>query len=614
MSPGSETLPKELTPDIVDISGKKFLGGCLLASIGIIILGQWIAFGAGIIAAEVLVTILCLFVFGSIRYRLDKNFLTYGAVLMIGATFFTGWWSSSFLRNAIQEEGVSALGEFVHHHLLTLHGLEALVHADTMLFILGLTFFVNVIAQTRLLESVSFAVLRKTKGNVVVTIAILTAIVSFASGILDGVSMIGLMIRTLVIILFLAKAKNPEILYAVIVSTIITTVCGMWLAYGEPPNLIMKTNLHPYLDNIFFLSYCLPIAIGSYLVVAWNIKRKLRFAKIKTDELDILDSHTADVRFLQAARHGEVLIPVEFIDGYREQLGAHLEAITYRLHQGEPLGSAMVKEGVPEKIRRELLGHFVTEELGEALDIHYTHIHHGDKDNINASEQKIKSIFETFHKRRIQSQIVGGLSFIPFIGFLVWHAMDHNISLFYASFAGFVVAFLGIFSLKKMRGLALHEAKIEFMEYLFLFPLFFSITLLQKSGFFSQISSMLQRGIELLGVSHVAYAQFLGATFLSAILDNNVVADFTSRGLHGLDIGILHLFSMAQIAGYALGGCWTHIGSAQSVVAYAFIRKEVDEHYTPFQWIKAITPTIIQLIILLTVFIYGWNIISKLWM
>jgi hypothetical protein len=37
-----------------------------------------------------------------------------------------------------------------------------------------------------------------------------------------------------------------------------------------------------------------------------------------------------------------------------------------------------------------------------------------------------------------------------------------------------------------------------------------------------------------MGQGHVAFAQFLGCTFLSAILDNNIVADFASRGLHGL--------------------------------------------------------------------------------
>ena len=104
--------------------------------------------------------------------------------------------------------------------------------------------------------------------------------------------------------------------------------------------------------------------------------------------------------------------------------------------------------------------------------------------------------------------------------------------------------------------------------------------------------------------SHVAYMQYTTATILSAILDNNVVADFASRGLHGLEIGILYLFSMAQIAGYAAGGCWTHIGSAQSVVAYAFVQREIDEHYTPFQWIKLMTPVIIQISILMAFVIY----------
>ena len=38
-------------------------------------------------------------------------------------------------------------------------GLDELIHADTMLFILGLTFFVSVIAQTRMLEGVTFFLL-----------------------------------------------------------------------------------------------------------------------------------------------------------------------------------------------------------------------------------------------------------------------------------------------------------------------------------------------------------------------------------------------------------------------------------------------------------------------
>ena len=70
-------------------------------------------------------------------------------------------------------------------------------------------------------------------------------VVAFASGILDGVSMIGLTIRTLVIIMMLAAAPIAAVRYAVMVCTAVTTICGVWLAYGEPPNLIMKANLYP---------------------------------------------------------------------------------------------------------------------------------------------------------------------------------------------------------------------------------------------------------------------------------------------------------------------------------------------------------------------------------
>ena len=72
---------------------------------------------------------------------------------------------------------------------------------------------------------------------------------------------------------------------------------------------------------------------------------------------------------------------------------------------------------------------------------------------------------------------------------------------------------------------------------------------------------------------------------------------------------MLHLFAMAQIAGYALGGCWTHIGCAQSVVAYAFIQRDVDEHYTPVQWIRDMTPVIVKTLVALTALIYLENLL-----
>ena len=68
-------------------------------------------------------------------------------------------------------------------NLLTFHGLDDMIHADTMLFILGLTFFVSVIAQTRLLEGVTFALLRRNDGAIVPTVISVTAFVAVASGV-----------------------------------------------------------------------------------------------------------------------------------------------------------------------------------------------------------------------------------------------------------------------------------------------------------------------------------------------------------------------------------------------------------------------------------------------
>ncbi|HNC75670.1 MAG TPA: hypothetical protein PK362_12385, partial [Elusimicrobiota bacterium] len=97
----------------------------------------------------------------------------------------------------------------------------------------------------------------------------------------------------------------------------------------------------------------------------------------------------------------------------------------------------------------------------------------------------------------------------------------------------------------------------------------------------------------------VAAAQFIGTGLLSALLDNNVVADFAGRALRGFELTVVHASAMAQIAGYAVGGCLTHIGSAQSVVAFAFIRKDIAPHFTPWDWFKTMGPFVLKLTALL---------------
>lgn len=602
----------DIEPVVIQLSKPKFLLGCAVTGVALFALGHLGITSGMWVATLLILTILGLFFLGSFKYQLDKNALTYGMCGVIIATFFPLWWPKSFLKASINAEGLHALWEFIHHHFLTLHGLEGLLHIDTMLFILGLTFFVAVIAQTRLLETISAAILKGQKGKVFPTVALLAGLVAASSGILDGVSMIGLMIRTLVIILALGRAETRDIIFAVIVSTVITTVSGTWMAYGEPPNLIMKANLFPYLDNAFFLRYCLPIAIGSYLIVAINLRLRLGKRKIDLKAQDILDVYNADVRFLQASRHGEVFTPLDFVASQENALGKHYIPVNERVLRGEPLGEALIRESVPVKIRRQLLGHYVSEDLADALETHYQHVVEGEEGPNDASVAKVRSAIIAISHERRRAQRLGSLAFIPFIGLLIAHGINHKIPLFLASGCGFFAALFAVQKIPKMKKLALTEAQHEFKEYLFLFPLFLSISLLQRTGFFDQLATLIQHGIVKYGASHVAYIQYWGACVLSAILDNNVVADFASKGLHGLDIGTLHLFSMAQIAGYAVGGCWTHIGCAQSVVAFAFIRKEISPRYTPIEWMKSMTYIVFEMSVFLTLLIYleGW-IISR---
>ena len=474
-----------------------------------------------------------------------------------------------------------------------------------MLFILGLTLMVSVIAQTRLLEGLTFLLLRRFDGFIMPTVIAVTAVVAFVSGVLGGVSMIGLTIRTLVIILMLAAAPVSAIRYAVMVCTAVTTICGVWFAYGEPPNLIMKANLSPYLTNTFFLVYCGPIGVASYLVVARQLRKKLGRQRIKLDEMDVVDANVEDVRFLQASRHGEVLIPVELVEDFAGELDGRADAVIERLRNGEPLGLALVHEDVEVGARRLLLGHYVTDELADGLDRHYLHLAAANYEAAFMAEQAVDEVLASMARTRQQAQKIAVFSLVPFIALLVVHGIWEEVPLFVSSFAGFAAALPAVWRIPNMRRLAMRETILEYAEYYFLFPLFVSITLLTSAGFFDVMQSLIHAGIETLGQAHVAFAQFLGATFLSAILDNNIVADFASRGLHGLDLRVLQFFAMAQISGYALGGCWTHIGCAQSVVAYAFIQRDVDAAYTPVQWIKEMTPVITQILLVMAVLIYA---------
>jgi hypothetical protein len=53
--------------------------------------------------------------------------------------------------------------------------------------------------------------------------------------------------------------------------------------------------------------------MGAYFIVLWNVKRRLKGKRVDVSALDVLDLHTADIRFIQAEKHGKVLTPFFFI-------------------------------------------------------------------------------------------------------------------------------------------------------------------------------------------------------------------------------------------------------------------------------------------------------------
>ena len=140
------------------------------------------------------------------------------------------------------------------------------------------------------------------------------------------------------------------------VCTTVTTVCSIWLAYGEPPNLIMKANLHPYLNDAFFLRYCAPAAIASFLVIAQQLCKRLRGELIDLDSMDVIDANAEDIRFLQAAGHGEVLSPIELVESHERELGERTEPVLDRIRSGESLGIALVHRMFPKCYVRNYWG------------------------------------------------------------------------------------------------------------------------------------------------------------------------------------------------------------------------------------------------------------------
>src|ERR1051326_8595238 len=105
------------------LPGRLFAAGCGIVAIGIVALGHVAPTSVWLLATEVFATILGLFVFGSFKYQIHKNALTYGLLLVIAATFLELPASACHLE--IAQHGAWA---WSRRHLLTFAGLDELIH------------------------------------------------------------------------------------------------------------------------------------------------------------------------------------------------------------------------------------------------------------------------------------------------------------------------------------------------------------------------------------------------------------------------------------------------------------------------------------------------------
>ena len=95
---------------VVMISETRFLFGCAVLAAALFAAGRVVTLPLGLLAGEVFATILGLFLFGSFRYQIHKNALTYGMLLVIVATFCglaTSQWHRGNRRGRLVDLGLA---------------------------------------------------------------------------------------------------------------------------------------------------------------------------------------------------------------------------------------------------------------------------------------------------------------------------------------------------------------------------------------------------------------------------------------------------------------------------------------------------------------------------
>ena len=317
------------------------------------------------------------------------------------------------------------------------------------------------------------------------------------------------------------------------VCTAVTTICGVWLAYGEPPNLIMKANLYPQLGNAFFLRYCAPAAIASYL------RRRLGAARQASGPARRSREHGRHRRERRRRAVSAGVAPRRSHDASRIDRRPRTGSWTAARRRsssgcarGESLGLAMIRADVPSRRVALLLGHFVSEELADGLDRHYV------LDNAGQLRGGVlrPNWPSTPCSRRWRNSGGGRRRSAPSRWCRSSVCWSSTVSIttcrcFWRRSPGFLAALPAIAGIPKMRALA-HPRGAAGIRGILLSVSAVPVDYAADARGLLRLHARPHSATASTrsGTRTVAFAQFLGSTFLSAILDNNVVADFASRG------------------------------------------------------------------------------------
>ena len=164
-------MSSDAASDTIDLSPSKLIIGCLVTAVGILLIGQVVQLPVTLLGLEIFATIIGLFPLrlDRVPHRQERAHLRHAARHRrdVLGRLVAGLANA---RAGRRRRLGAALARARASTCSRSTASTAIVHADTMLFILGLTFFVSVIAQTRLLETHQLRAAHANQGDVLPTI------------------------------------------------------------------------------------------------------------------------------------------------------------------------------------------------------------------------------------------------------------------------------------------------------------------------------------------------------------------------------------------------------------------------------------------------------------